>query len=94
MNPIENLLSFFQSRRKVFITTHVRPDADALGSSIALYHFLKEKGHDCKLVLPTSYAKIYNWFPLLEETFVFEKEDSLLNFNSSDYLAIGLPPQN
>ncbi len=29
---------------KIVIVTHISPDGDALGSSLALYHFLLESG--------------------------------------------------
>ena len=42
MQELKNLLS---SKQNVVITTHVNPDGDAIGSSIALLNFLIKKGH-------------------------------------------------
>ena len=33
-------------RQRIVITMHQRPDADAMGSSLACYDYLKQKGHD------------------------------------------------
>ena len=37
---------------KIAITAHMRPDGDAVGSCIALYHCLKDIGRDAFIVLP------------------------------------------
>jgi bifunctional oligoribonuclease and PAP phosphatase NrnA len=49
--------------KKVVITTHQKPDGDAMGSALALYHFLKESGHDAVVVSPTNWADFLNWMP-------------------------------
>lgn len=42
---------------------HQKPDADAMGSSLALYHFLKQFGHDVTVISPTNWAGWLNWMP-------------------------------
>ncbi|MEJ7658646.1 MAG: DHH family phosphoesterase [Hymenobacter sp.] len=37
--------------RQVFITAHHKPDADALGSSLAWAGYLKKKGHFVTVVM-------------------------------------------
>jgi phosphoesterase RecJ-like protein len=50
--------------KRVLVTTHVRPDGDALGSSAALVLGLKEKGVDADVLLlshlPRKYSFIYD----------------------------------
>lgn len=41
----------------------MRPDADALGSSLALMHFLEVMNHDILVVAPTEYPKFLKWLP-------------------------------
>lgn len=52
VNELESLLI---SSSKTAIITHMKPDGDALGSSIAMYHFLS--GYDCtrKIILSDPY---------------------------------------
>jgi bifunctional oligoribonuclease and PAP phosphatase NrnA len=46
-----NLLKDIILRHKSFLlTTHVNPDADAIGSEIAFYFILKELGKDCFII--------------------------------------------
>ncbi|MEO1449171.1 MAG: DHH family phosphoesterase [Bacteroidota bacterium] len=49
--------------RRVAITTHQRPDGDAIGSSLGLYHFLTGLGHKVSVVTPTDYADFLKWLP-------------------------------
>lgn len=49
------------SPRKIVITTHVKPDADALGSSLGLANYLIKKGHEVTVVTPTDYPHFLTW---------------------------------
>jgi nucleoside diphosphate kinase len=46
MQSIEQFYPFLKTPFKGIITCHQKPDGDAMGSSLALYHFLKSLGHD------------------------------------------------
>lgn len=63
MKPIQELYPLLKSPAKVVITTHQKPDADAMGSSLALLHFLVQAGHDVTVVSPTNWAGWLNWMP-------------------------------
>ncbi|MEA3495438.1 MAG: bifunctional oligoribonuclease/PAP phosphatase NrnA [Bacteroidota bacterium] len=81
MNNNQKLKEFLQEKKSILITTHVRPDGDAIGSSLALYIFLKNAGHKVMLAFPTSYASVYNWFPEINESKVFSSDEKeILNF--------------
>ncbi|MBO6517617.1 MAG: DHH family phosphoesterase [Bacteroidia bacterium] len=61
----EGILPFIHSGSgtKIVITTHHKPDADALGSSLALYHYLTKLGKDVSVVTPTDYPSNLHWMP-------------------------------
>lgn len=42
---------------------HQKPDADAMGSSLGLYHLLRQLGHQVTVISPTNWAKWLNWMP-------------------------------
>src|SRR5687768_2164172 len=63
MQPISELKTFLETPRKIFITTHAKPDGDALGSSLALYHYFLKKGHSPVVVSPTDYGMYLHWMP-------------------------------
>ncbi len=48
---------------KIAITTHHKPDGDAMGSTLGLWHILKSLGQDVQVITPTDYADFLNWLP-------------------------------
>ncbi len=42
---------------------HQKPDADAMGSSLGLYHILSDLGHETSVISPTNWAEWLNWMP-------------------------------
>jgi phosphoesterase RecJ-like protein len=48
---------------KFVIVTHVSPDGDALGSSLALYHFLIELGKFVNIIVPNDFPDFLKWMP-------------------------------
>lgn len=47
----------------IVIVSHVSPDGDALGSSLALSHFLNEIGKNVNIVVPDNYPDFLKWLP-------------------------------
>lgn len=74
MKKIEELYPQLIEPRKVVITTHQKPDADAMGASLALKHFLVKLGHSVTVISPTNWAGWVNWMPGAEEVLDYEKE--------------------
>jgi phosphoesterase RecJ-like protein len=83
MQPIKEIYPLLQVPRKIVITTHQKPDADAMGSSLGLYHFLLPFGHEVKVISPTNWASFLNWMPGCIEVLDYEREtdqaDQLIN---------------
>ncbi len=63
MNTISELQEWLKQPRRIAITTHQKPDGDAMGSSLGLYHYLVSKGHKVQVVLPTNFAQNLAWIP-------------------------------
>ena len=82
---IKELLSTPQS---ISIIPHRNPDGDAMGSTLALKHYLGEKGHDCTVVLPNDYPDFLNWLPGSETTcrFDWQNSQSQRAINNSDII--------
>jgi phosphoesterase RecJ-like protein len=45
----------------IVITTHHKPDGDALGSSLGLARFLRKKGHNVTVVSPSEFPLFLSW---------------------------------
>jgi phosphoesterase RecJ-like protein len=61
MLPIQEIYTQLDTPKKIAITTHQKPDADAMGSSLGLYHFLKLLGHEVTVISPTNWARWLDW---------------------------------
>lgn len=60
--------------KNVVIVTHFKPDADALGSSLGLAGYLKQKGHQVTVVTPSDYPAFLHWMPGHEAVIAVEKK--------------------
>ncbi len=72
MQPINELYPLLRQSCKVVITTHQKPDPDAMGSSLAMYHLLRKLGHQVQVISPTNWAAFLNWMPGCEEVLDYE----------------------
>ena len=78
MLDTSKLKAFLSQKRTVFITTHLRPDGDAIGSILALYHFLKYSGHNVIAVIPSEYPYYFEWFPGIKELLNYQNNKELV----------------
>lgn len=73
MNPITAFYPLLQEKTaKVVITCHQKPDGDAMGSTLALYHYLVQLGHEATVISPTNWAAFLNWMPGVDTVVDFE----------------------
>ncbi|MTI22044.1 bifunctional oligoribonuclease/PAP phosphatase NrnA [Fulvivirga sp. RKSG066] len=73
MQNLEAFKSLISTPKKVVITTHHKPDADALGSSLGLAGFLKKKGHEVSVIAPTDYANFLTWMHGNDEVIIYNE---------------------
>ncbi|MFD0798588.1 bifunctional oligoribonuclease/PAP phosphatase NrnA [Maribacter chungangensis] len=73
INALKTLLSL---PKKIAIIPHKNPDGDAIGSTLALWHYLKGKGHNAMVVAPNDFPKFLKWMPGAESILNFEKENT------------------
>ena len=79
MQLIQDLYPLLEQPRNVVITTHQKPDADAMGSSLALYHFLAKFGHKMTVISPTNWADFLDWMPGTDTVLDFESKTTKAN---------------
>ncbi len=72
MQKLESLREYLETPKKIVITTHFKPDADALGSSLGLGNYLKKKGHQVNLISPSDYPEFLNWMEGESEVINYE----------------------
>lgn len=74
MQNLESFKTLLASPKKVVITTHHKPDADALGSSLGLLNYLQKKGHEVVVISPSDYPSFLTW--MKGEEYVINYEDN------------------
>ena len=64
------------SFRKILVVSHVNPDGDAIGSSLAMYSFLKKFGIEVKVLVPNDFPEFLSWMPGAHEVLVYETDST------------------
>jgi bifunctional oligoribonuclease and PAP phosphatase NrnA len=72
MQPIHELYGQLAGKKRVVITMHQKPDADAMGSTLGLCHFLKQFGHEVTVISPTNWARWLNWMEGADDVLDYE----------------------
>jgi phosphoesterase RecJ-like protein len=67
----KNLLS---TAKKVVIIPHRNPDGDAMGSTLALYHYLKNKGIEANVLSPNEFPDFLAWLPDAQNVLLYERD--------------------
>ncbi len=60
----------------IVITSHQSPDGDAVGSSLALYHYLKGEGKNVSVILPDASPKFLNWMEGVDTMYIYESSEN------------------
>ena len=66
---IQNLLA---TPKKIAIIPHRSPDGDAMGSTLALYHFLLKLNHKPIVISPNDFPNFLAWLPSSETVLIYE----------------------
>lgn len=60
--------------KKIAIIPHRSPDGDAMGSTLALYHFLLKENHQAVVIAPNDFPNFLAWLPSSETVLIFEND--------------------
>ena len=76
---VEKAETLISVATKVVIHTHMAPDGDAMGSALAVYHWVEERfsastGQKVSIIVPNAFPAFYNWMPGADEILIYEKE--------------------
>lgn len=95
----KELTNLFSTSSNILLISHINPDGDAVGSQLALYHYLKGKGKEAVMMTPNYLQEFLKWMSGSELIEVYikdrkrgrkiiEKADLivLLDFNHSNRL--------
>ena len=89
MQDLESLKAVLSSPKNIAITTHFKPDADALGSSLGMANYLIKKGHTVQVITPSDYPQFLYWMKGNDDVLVYsEAQDARVRdiYNSVDVI--------
>ncbi len=75
LSDVKEIKELFSTPKNVVIVPHRNPDGDAIGSSLAMYHFLNNKGHNATVVAPNDYPDFLKWLPGSKEALKFDMQN-------------------
>jgi len=65
-----------ESAKEIVIVAHRNPDGDAIGSSLGLYFYLKDLGHNVTAIMPNDFPDFLKWLPGVDTIKIHEKDIS------------------
>ncbi|WP_353777754.1 DHH family phosphoesterase [Winogradskyella sp. 3972H.M.0a.05] len=71
---ISELKTLLSAPKSIIIVPHKNPDGDAIGSTLALYHYLLLNDHNAKVIAPNDYPGFLKWMP---------NESDILHYDTS-----------
>ena len=72
----KSLQALLDKRPIITIIPHTSPDGDAIGSTLGLYHFLKNQGHDVQVIAPTDFPDFLKWMPEADQILIYPNQES------------------
>ncbi|TDP01491.1 DHH family phosphoesterase [Flavobacterium sp. 245] len=74
IHDIQAIQLLLSAPKKIAIIPHRGPDGDAMGSTLALYHFLLKNNHQPTVIAPNDFPDFLAWLPGSETVKIFEKD--------------------
>lgn len=71
---VQTIRELLSTSQKIAIVPHKNPDGDAVGASLALWHYLVGKGHQANVIVPNDYPKFLKWMPGTSKVVNYEKD--------------------
>ena len=86
-NILNSVNELFSEKRNIILIPHSSPDADALGSCLAIYHFFNQK-NEVNIISPNEYTEILNFLPGSENILNYERDKEKCEkiFNKGDII--------
>jgi len=71
---IEAIRELLSTPKRIVIIPHRSPDGDAMGSTLALYHFLLKLNHQPCVIAPNEFPDFLAWLPSAEKVLIYEND--------------------
>ena len=69
-----NIHTFIQPAQHVVLLTHQSPDGDAMGSSLAMYHYIKSLDKEAHVIVPNAFPEFLAWMPGADSVLLYDSQ--------------------
>ena len=73
---VKEIKELLVTPKNIVLVAHRNPDGDAMGSALAMQHYLKAKGHNAQTVLPNDVPDFLRWLPGADTTYKYDKQNT------------------
>ena len=86
----KELIKLFTASENILLISHINPDGDAIGSQLALWHYLKEKGKQVTMMTPNYLQEFLKWMQGSDQINIFIRNRSkcMTIINSADLIVM------
>lgn len=86
----ESLDAVIQTPKRIAVISHVNPDGDAIGSSLAFAQFLTKFGHGVDVMVSNDFPEFLAWMPGASNIHIYDKANEACDriLEAADVLAI------
>jgi phosphoesterase RecJ-like protein len=72
----KNIGAAVKKSKRIAIVTHLNPDGDAMGSSLALSLYLQKLKKDVKVIVPNAFPQFLAWMPDIKKTLNYQTDEA------------------
>lgn len=76
MNEIHR---YIHNAQQVALLTHPSPDGDAMGSSLAMYHYVRSLGKQAQVIVPNAFPEFLAWLPGAKDIMLYDSQGGEAN---------------
>ena len=76
---MEKIHHYIQNAKQIAIFTHQSPDGDAMGSSLAMYHYLRSLSKEAQVIVPNAFPDFLAWMPGAETVLLYDTHTEQAN---------------
>lgn len=81
---LNEIREYLWESRKILIVSHRNPDGDAIGSSLAMWHYLRSKGHDAAVAFPSAFPADFTWMDGAGQILIFDDQEEETGAKTED----------
>ena len=74
---IDHFSQWLRDAQNVVIVSHVSPDGDAIGSSMGLWHFLRDANKRADVIVPNAFPDFLKWMPKSEHILTYDRNKDI-----------------